>query len=166
MPTPLTNGQETLLSALGGTFLGYLSTFAIEWYKKRRNPKEVEVELSEKINQAASENVATTQKVIDILDARLISERVYYDDLIRRGKEDCQNQILRMKEEYDEIIEDLQTKIIRGTAENAELNRQVVNLTNDKNVLQQEVIDLKVRLKKYENGLNLPSGEVNSEMSE
>jgi len=164
--------EKTLIGTMIGTVTGFFASFVIEWYKKIKNPRVLDADLSSQLTIAAKENVATTQTIVDILEGRLLKEREYYDTLIERSKLECTNQILRMKADHDEEIsklksahekqtDDLQVKIITWTAENAELNRQVVNLTNDKNVLQGKVIDLQVRLQRYENNLNAQSSASN-----
>jgi hypothetical protein len=86
---------------------GFLSSVFIEWFKKRKNPKEVETDISYKINTAAKDNVATAQSVIDILDDRLAKERVYYEDQIGRSKHSCEDKILELKNYYESQIVEL-----------------------------------------------------------
>ena len=142
--------QVTLVSTTIGSLVGFSSSFIIEWYKKKKPPRDADREAANQIVIAAKDNVATTQNVIDLLEGRLEKEREYYDGLIERSKKDCQNQITDMKQQYDNTIEDLQAQIIKGNSEKNELSKQVEKLTVEKTALQVEVSDLKERLTKYE----------------
>ena len=146
--------EVTLISTTLGSIVGFTTSFIIEWYKKRKAPRVMEADLATQLNLAAKDNVATTQTIIDVLETRLLKEREYFNGLVDRAKDDCTGQIEKMRMTHDEQIDELQAKIIKGTAENNELNRQVINLRRDKDILQEKVIDLQIRLQKYENNLN------------
>lgn len=164
-----TDWQITLFSTTIGSIIGFFASFIIEWYKKKKNPRIMDADLTAQLTTAAKENVATTQTIVDILEGRLKKEREYYEELINRSNKDFANQIAKTKEDHDQEIlklktahekqtDELQVKVINWTAENAELKRQVINLTTDKDTLQKQVIDLQTRLQTYENNLNSHSG--------
>ena len=171
---------KTLLTSASGGVAGILSAWAIEWYKKRKNPRLEDAEVVTQLTTSAKDNIATTQGVVDLLEGRLTKEREYYDKLVERSKKDCENQIADMKSIYDKIIDDLQAQIIKGKNENTELSRQVNQLTTDKNKLQQEVAsltmgkdavqrelnDLKGKMREYEKKGTGPLPPVESGMGE
>ena len=142
--------QKTLFSTVAGSGFGFLASFVIEWYKKRKLPREEDRDAATQLISAAKENVATSQSIVDLLDNRLGKERTYYESLIERSKKECESQIGEMKRLYDDTISDLQAQIIKSNDEKATLSKQVDNLTLDKNALQKEVSELKERLRKYE----------------
>jgi hypothetical protein len=139
--------KKTLTGLLYG-FIGFLSSFAIEWYKKRRNPKEVDTEISTKLVISAKDNVEIAQNVIDLLEERLKSEREYYDSKINQSKTDCEEQIMRLKNNYDKALYEVQKK---NEDEKKELSDKIDQLQLDKQNLQKEVAELRERLKQYEN---------------
>lgn len=143
----LTDNQETILTTVGGGILGWIGSWLLEWYKKRKNPKEIEDSIMKNANDAANETILTSQKVIEMLDTRLEKEKVYYDGLIERSKKECEEKISSMKETYDAIIEDLQAKVIKGDA-------KIQVLTGEKNTLQEEVLELQKQLHRYETANN------------
>jgi len=144
----LSDNQETVLTTIGGGVLGWIGSWLLEWYKKRKNPKEVEDSVMKNANDAANETIMTSQKVIEMLDTRLEKEKIYYNLLIERSKKECEEKISSMKERYDAIIEDLQAKIIKGDGE-------IQVLMGEKNTLQEEVLELQNQLKRYENANNI-----------
>lgn len=141
--------RNTLTGLLYGV-LGFLSSFAIEWYKKRRNPKEVDADVSNKLVTSAKDNVEIAQNVIDLLEDRLKSEREYYDSKIAQSKMDCEDQILRLKTSYDKALFEVQKK---NDAEKKELSDKIEKLQVDKQNLQIEVDEFRERLKKYESNV-------------
>lgn len=160
---PINEDTKNILISLASGLLGFASSLFVEWFKKRKNPKEVETDISYKINTAAKDNVATAQSVIDILDDRLSKERVYYEEQIDRSKhssddkilelkEYYENKILELKKYYDKALFDVQ---IKGEQEKFELSKEIEQLKLDKVFLQSQVSDLQTRLGKYEdNAIN------------
>lgn len=140
--------KGTITSLLYG-ILGFLSSFLIEWYKKRKNPKEENIDISGKIVTAAKENVETAKNLIDVLDERLQHERKYFEDKIEQSKKDCEEKISDLKLKYDKIFSDAQ---IKNDEEKRELSQKITQLQIDKELLQKQVGELTERLKKYENG--------------
>lgn len=151
-PLTLTDTQEQLLISLSSGLFGFAASWVLEWYKKRKNPKEIEDSVMKNANDAANETIMTSQKVIEMLDTRLEKEKIYYNLLIERSKKECEEKISSMKETYDAIIEDLQAKVIKGDAE-------IQVLTGEKNTLQQEVLELQNQLKRYESVTVHPKSE-------
>lgn len=141
--------RNTLTGLVYG-FIGFLSSFAIEWYKKRKNPKEQEADISNKLVSSAKDNVEIAQNVIDLLEDRLKSEREYYDGKIEQSKVDCESQIIRLKESYDRALYEAQKK---NEIEKKVLSDKITQLEIDKESLQKQVLDLTERLRKYENGI-------------
>lgn len=141
--------RGTITSFLYGA-LGFLSSFLIEWYKKRKSPKEENIDISGRIVTAAKENVETAKSLIDVLDERLQQERKYFEDKIEQSKKDCEEKISDLKEKYDKILSDAQTK---NDEEKRELSQKITQLQIDKEVLQKQVEELTERLRKYENGV-------------
>jgi len=148
----LTESQQQWLTAISGSAFGFLASWFLEWYKKKKNPTELESSVMKNANDAANETIMTSQKVIEMLDERLKKEKDWYEELISRSKKECESKIENMKQIYDAVIEDLQAKIIKEGIEKTDLGNQVAALTVDKNLLQKKVFDLENKLNRYENG--------------
>lgn len=146
IPDDIRNTLNGLLYAL----IGFISSFSIEWYKKRRDPKEVDANISNSLVSSAKENVEIAQSLIDLMENRLQSERAYYDDKIDQSKADCEDKIIHLKENYDKALYEVQRK---NDAEKKELSDKIEQLQIDKKSLQIEVAELRERLRKYENGI-------------
>lgn len=138
--------KNIIISILSGLF-GFFSSIAIEWYKKRKNPKEMDASISGTINSAAKENVETAQSLVELLDQRLAKERIYYEDQIARSKISCEEKIMELKTNYDRALFNVQ---IKGEQEKFELSKEIDQLKRDKVSLQFQVTDLQTRLGKYE----------------
>ena len=149
-PYEIADWQTGIISTAVGGIIGFLASFIIEWYKKKKLPRMEDRDAASQLVTATKDNIATTQSVIDLLEGRLEKERLYYDTLIDRSKKDCEDQIIDMKKIYDDIVGDLQAQIITGNMEKNELSKQVEKLTEEKTTLQKEVSELKDRLTKYE----------------
>lgn len=146
-----TNWQEALQTLLAG-ILGFLASLAIEWYKKKKNPEEVESNIIKNLTSSANDSIVTYQKVVDMLDDRMVKEKDYFNGEIERSKSECESKISEMKVNYDQIIKDLERK-------NTTLNEKVITLTREKNILQVEVVELRNTLLRYENSTNTPKIE-------
>lgn len=146
IPDDVRNTVTGLLYAL----IGFLSSLTIEWYKKRKSLKEVDASVSNSLVNSAKENVEIAQNVIDLLENRLQSERTYYDTKIDQSKADCEEQIIRLKENYDKALFEVQRK---NDDEKKILSDKIDQLQIDKKTLQKEVDELRERLRKYENGI-------------
>ncbi len=149
VPTWVSDFKEIIQTVLAGS-IGFLSSYFIEAYKKRKSPKEQDSIAFKNITDAANDSVVTQKTVIDMLDDRLTKDRIYYNDLIDRSKKDCEQKIMSMKDLYDGIIQDLQGQILKGMEENLTLGRSVRELTQNKNELERKVEDLTAKLLKYE----------------
>lgn len=148
-PTWFTDFQEIIQTIIAGLF-GAFTAYIIEWYRKRKTPKEQEATALKTITDASNENVVTSQKLVEMLDIRLEKEKAYYEGLIERSKKECQEKINSMKELYDGMMLDLQSQVLKGTEENLNMSREIRVLTSEKNELQRKVGELQMRLGKYE----------------
>lgn len=140
--------RNTLTGFLYG-LLGFISSMAVEWYKKRKSPKELTAEIDSKIVSSAKENVEIAQNVIDLLEERLKGERQYYDSKIEQSKLDCEEKILKLKENYDKALLRVQEK---NDKEKESFQKKIHQLEIDKEYLQKQVSELKEILKS--NGIN------------
>jgi len=153
----LADWQIALITTISGGIMGITTSLVVKWYERRKPTRVSDTEYAKQIADAASDTVTVSQKVIDLLDARLTREREYYDKVIERLNHDFNDQLAEMKTEHDSTISDLQSRITKGEKEKENLSKQVAQLTLEKEGLQREVTDLQERLKNYD-GLNNSTG--------
>ena len=146
----LQTDTQDIIAGLLGAFAGFLGSLIIEWYKKRRHPKEINSDALEKINEAAQKNVESARTVIELLEDRLAEERSYNDSQIYKSRRECEDKIVVLQDRYKEEIEKLRKEVNETKEENVSLKSKITELTKDNEKLVIQVFDLTERLKKYE----------------
>ena len=136
-----------IILVLVSSLIGFFSNAVIEVIKKRKNPREVESLVTSQISSAAKEAVETQHSVITMLDERLASERVYFEEQLEKYKKTFEESILEMQIKYEK---ELYAVKISGEQEKFKLSRQIDQLQKDKIHLQAQVSDLEARLSKYD----------------
>lgn len=127
--------------------LGFISNLAIEAFKKRKNPRELDSSVTSEISSAAKDTIEASRSIVVMLDERLASERVYFDEQIEKSKKDCEEKIKEMQLRYERELYQVR---INGEQEKYELSKQIDQLKKDKTHLQEQVSSLEARLSKYE----------------
>jgi hypothetical protein len=152
---------KSIIANLFFGFVGFLSSLAVEHYKKKKPPKTNDEILSQ-INLAASENIKTAQDLLDAVEDIRRRENEYFKEQIERSKLECQRSIEEVRLGYISIINakiaetervyDEKIEKIRELAlkEKGEFLQKIESLERDKVNLQDQVEKLTERLRKYE----------------
>lgn len=151
--------------------LGFASSLLVEVYKKRKSKKIEDSEIVTQINLAASENIKTTQELLETIDKMRITEREYFEEQIKRSRAECEKNILDLKESHEKSLEDKIAEIKekydkefndfkeKSEREKTELMEKIDKLETDKVNLQDNVRELtetisKIKKRKTDNYSN------------
>jgi len=151
---PLTEDQMQLLGNAISTLLGIGGTMGTQYVLKRKSKQEEDTDATKTLNDAAKENILTTQSVVNMLQEMLTDQQNYFTAQLGRveqGFEKKANDLTAYGEKLKNENENLYNENGRLGRENTSLSIKLAGAITDVDVLTNRCDDLQKRLSKYEN---------------